>query len=104
MGPLRKRTVNVNADVATVMNAAQSAMKECGWVIKAMDANSIKADSHVSATSWGETVIIQVQPAGAATSLYVQSKSHWALVDWGKNNRNITQFLNRISQYVPIMA
>ncbi len=102
MGPLREKTVKVNADIANTISAARQAINQCGWKVASMDASTIKASTGVSIWSWGETVVVQVQTSGGVTYLNVQSKSGWALVDWGKNQENVNKFLTHLSRLLQI--
>ena len=102
MGPLKTKTVKVNSDVAGALGAARQAIGQCGWKIASFSASSIKAVTGISMSSWGETVIIQVQSSGGTTYLNIQSKSGFALIDWGKNQNNINKFLTNLSRIVQI--
>ena len=51
-----------------------------------------------SAWSWGETVSAYVQPGPGRCLLTVRSKSAFALIDWGKNKRNVERALAHVLQ------
>lgn len=99
MGPLKQRTITVNADITTVLNASRQAIAQCGWKVSHIDSFSIKASIGISICSWGETVFVQVKEIGGVTYLNIQSKSVCALVDLGKNQENINKFLKNLSRY-----
>jgi len=55
----------------------------------------------VSVWSWGETVSACVQPGPGRCLLTVRSNSVFALVDWGKNKKNVEGALAQLSQPPP---
>lgn len=58
----------------------------------------------MSAWSWGETVSAYVQPGPGRCLLTVRSNSAFALVDWGKNKKNVERALARLHQPPPAPA
>lgn len=97
---MKQKTISIYADIPTVMDAACQAIYLCGWEIKEMDITSINASHGSSCFSWGETITVQVQESNGASYLTIQSKS--ISIDWGINNKNITQFLSAMSTLIPI--
>jgi hypothetical protein len=58
----------------------------------------------VSAMSWGERVSAYVQAAPGGCVVTVRSASAFALVDWGKNKKNVTKVLAWIVPAAPPAA
>lgn len=102
MGPTKQRTVAVNADVTSTLNAASQAIQQCGWRVTFMQQSTIRATSGISFTSWGEEILVQVQVANGITYLNMQSKSAFALIDWGKNQSNVDKFIATLGRMLPI--
>ena len=100
MGPLKQKTITVNTDIATTIAAARQVISQYGWKVSFMDSNSIKASTGISIWGWGETITIQTNGTGNTTYLNIQSKSAWALVDFGKNQENINKFLMKLSKFL----
>jgi hypothetical protein len=98
---MKQKTVIVDSDASTALNAARQAISQCGWKVAMMDASIIKAQTSISLTSWGETVIVQVQVSGNVTYLNVQSKC-FQLIDWGKNQENVDKFLTNLNKIISI--
>ena len=98
---MKQKTVIVNSDASTAINAARQVISMIGWKVTMMDAYLIKARTSISLTSWGETVIVQVQVSGNVTYLNVQSKC-FQLIDWGKNQENINKFLTKLNLIISI--
>lgn len=103
MGLSKKKRITVNADVNYVVNSAYQAVTQCGWKVKSTGPGFIKASTGMSMSSWGETITIQVQPVGNIANVEISSKANWQLIDWGKNDQNIRNFINNLSKYVVIM-
>ena len=55
----------------------------------------------MSGFSWGETVAAYVQPGPDRCWVTVRSKSDFALVDWGKNKKNVQTVLDHMLQPPP---
>ncbi len=51
--------------------------------------------------SWGERVTALVQPGPHACLVTVKSTSTFALIDWGRNKRHVTEVLSRIAAPLP---
>lgn len=98
---MKQKTVIVNSDASTALNAARQAISMCGWKVTMMDASIIKAQTRISLASWGETVIVQAQASGNLTYLNVQSKC-FQLIDWGKNQENVNKFLTNLKLIISI--
>ena len=86
----------------TVFTAVIEAIKEhpkinLGEINEAQ--GMIKAHVGVSAWSWGEHLEIMLyETAPGSTALTVSSGSYYALVDWGKNQKNIDELMALIMQ------
>lgn len=102
MGPTKQRTVVVNADPMTALNAAAQAVVQCGWSVKGTMQDAVYATSGISLTSWGEEITIRVQVSGGYTYLNFQSQSAFALIDWGKNQGNVDKFMACYGRMLPI--
>ncbi|MDL2238538.1 zinc ribbon domain-containing protein [Christensenellaceae bacterium OttesenSCG-928-K19] len=62
----------------------------------------INASVGISALSWGEKVIVNIkQLEPNSTSLSINSGSHYALVDWGKNRKNTEELVRLITGGLP---
>ncbi len=96
------KTVLVHSDVASTMATCAKVVAECGWKVKKSDSYGIQASNGMSLTSYGETITILASVSGENTILKVNSKSVFALVDWGKNQCNIDKFISGLSRYVAI--
>ncbi len=51
--------------------------------------------------SWGETVAAYVQASPRGSLITVRSKSAFALVDWGKNKKNVEKALAGLNAPAP---
>ena len=61
----------------------------------------VTANVGTSMASWGETVEGVVQPGPDRCLLTVRSKSAFALVDWGKNKKNVEAVITALNQQPP---
>jgi len=58
---------------------------------------SISTNLGTSMMSWGERVTAHVQPGPQGCLVTVRSVSAFALVDWGRNKKNVNAVLSRLA-------
>jgi hypothetical protein len=78
------------ADPQTAIETAKSALEELGLRHTQPDSQTLRANIKMSLDSTGEILHISIE---APNQLRVQSRCKIQLFDWGKNKRNVHQFL-----------
>jgi hypothetical protein len=78
------------ADPQTAIETAKSALEELGLRCTQPDPQTLRAKIGINPLSWGEVLLISIE---APNQLRVQSRCKIQLFDWGKNKRNVHQFL-----------
>lgn len=82
-------------EYAPVFDAACRAAARCNMAVKAADpaTGAITLSTSMSLASWGENIALQVgQIEPGVIQVGMRSGVKFGLVDWGKNDKNITQF------------
>lgn len=87
-----------------VLDRVVQALGDLRWQVRQMDPSSgyIVASVSLTPLSWGEDVAIQLteSPPGQ-TWVAVGSHSKFAIIDWGKNHRNLDRFFACLQQMLP---
>ncbi len=66
-----------------------------------VNAGAVVTAIGMSSFSWGETVEAFVQPGPGRCLVTVRSKSAFALIDWGKNKKNVEHALAQLQPAPP---
>lgn len=74
-------------------NAVESTLETMGWEYSVIDPNTFIARVPYGGGSWGETVTITL----ADGSIEIRSACYFQVIDWGKNRRNVDNFLGVFS-------
>ncbi len=91
-------TLRLDADPATVFEAAGEVIRELGWDIAA----EVQATGRLEATdttTWfrfRDDVVVRIQPSNGGTTVDVRSKSRVGRGDMGTNAARIREFLARL--------
>lgn len=83
------------AEYQAVFDAACRAAPRCKMTVKAADpaTGAITMSTSMSLMSWGEDLGVQVgQLEPGVIQVAIRSDSKFALVDWGKNAKNVNQY------------
>ncbi|MBU1670747.1 MAG: zinc ribbon domain-containing protein [Actinobacteria bacterium] len=87
-----------------VLDRVVQALGDLRWQVRHMDpaVGYILASISLTPLSWGENVAIQVyeSPPGQ-TWVVVDSSSKFALIDWGKNHKNLDRLFAYLQQLLP---
>jgi hypothetical protein len=78
------------ADPQTAIETAKAALEELGLRCTQPDPQTLRAKIGINPLSWGEILLISIE---APNQLRIQSHCTIPLIDWGKNKRNVHQFL-----------
>ncbi len=82
---------------------AVAAVDAVGWRIKSTDKSKgvISAKTPVSMRTWGDTVVITVHTIEeGAVRVDLSSRSHYQIVDWGKNRINILGYFEKLDNLI----
>lgn len=88
-------------DSNSVFNACKKALNQLEMTLEYNDKDSgrISASTSTSIFSWGETIdILIISQTVTSTVVKVTSSSNAQLIDWGKNETNETNILNKIAE------
>ncbi len=81
-------------DAKELKRACKDALDELGWNWEADDRWRLVAYVPYSFGSYGEWLIVEIYDEELVVVSHCRSRGQ--LVDWGKNRRNVEQFLNRV--------
>lgn len=88
-------SVELSGDRPEAREAIRSIFVLLGWPYSEADPDRFVARTGISASSFGETVTVTLEPPGIAK---IESRCRFfALFDWGKNKRNVDAFIQRFS-------
>ena len=93
------RTVEYQMPLDAVFSLYMEALPAAGFrAVPNYEHRSIVAHVGVSFWSWGENINIAmtVTPSGS-TAVTIYSASSYALVDWGKNRKNVEKILAAVN-------
>lgn len=77
----------------TARRAVIETFEALGWEFAEIDSYSFNSKIPMSGASWGETLTVSLEPGVAK----VRSACRFQLIDWGKNKRNVREFVARFS-------
>ena len=83
------------ADSQTAIETAKTALEELGLRYTQLGSEALRAKIGINALTWGEVLLISIE---APNQLRVQSHCTFQLIDWGKNKRNVHQFLQAFNR------
>ncbi len=84
--------IELDISRSSARNVVAHAFDRIGWHFEMLDADTFKAFVSVSGYSWGEFVTVSLSEASI---LQIRSTCrNWQVVDWGKNKKNVEQFLS----------
>lgn len=97
-----KVTVNHSKNLVwdSTLKAIKEAQNSSKLKIHTLDQENgiITGSLGMSFTSWGETITITVNSLEAQkTEIILNSKSHLALIDWGKNQNNLNKLIQHLT-------
>lgn len=83
--------IEITASRHTARESIEYSLSRLGWPFKMSDLDNYQVELGMSGLSWGEKIAISLSSSGV---LQIESKCVGIqLFDWGKNKRNVTQFL-----------
>lgn len=86
--------IELQAGRAAARDAIMSTFELLGWDFEVQDPYTYAAKLRLTGSSWGETVTVSLANEGTFS---IQSACHFQVIDWGKNRRNVNQFLQLFS-------
>ena len=102
MGRAYTATRSYSADPGAVVGHMPAAFESIDSQVESSDAASgtTKGSKGVRFLSCGERVSAQVSPADGGSTVTVESKLKFGLIDWGNNKRNVEGVLASLSKGV----
>lgn len=91
----------------TVFDSVCAVLPRLGYQIVSADPATgvIQAGAGMSVLSWGENILVRIGSGAAGdTEVLVTSGLKFGLVDWGKNQQNISRIHADLAQYVAWLA
>ena len=90
----------IEGDPEAIAGAVEQTLSRLGWPHRRSGKGAWRANVKLNWLSWGEKVEIGLSAEGI---LRIRSQCSWPLqcFDWGKNRRNVTQFLEDIQASFP---
>ena len=84
------------------MEANSLAAPSIGASIDQRDETSgtVTGSRSVGLASWGERIVANVSSGDSGTSVRVESKLKFGLVDWGRNKKNVEGILDTVASQV----
>ncbi|MGB7202274.1 MAG: hypothetical protein WBD16_08385 [Pyrinomonadaceae bacterium] len=87
-------TVNLVGSRYSARQAVIETFENLGWNFDETDSDCFWVKIPMSGLSWGEILTVSLEPGVAK----VHSKCNFPqLIDWGKNKRNVFEFVDRFS-------
>ena len=86
--------VDLTGGRSAARDAVESTFQLLGWEFDLIDDQSYIAKVGLSGASWGETLTVSLVEEGV---LRIRSACAFQVIDWGKNRRNVDQFLGIFS-------
>lgn len=80
-------------DRRSAREAAIATFDSLGWQYGLVDPDQFRVNMPLSAMTWGETLTVSLSTPGM---IVVESKCAFPMqiIDWGKNKRNVRQFVD----------
>ncbi|MBI1332835.1 MAG: hypothetical protein JST12_03025 [Armatimonadetes bacterium] len=97
--PARYESTFSNVPPGTdIRRAVGSALAKMGWK-PTSEGNGYRASTTFSMASWGERITVQFLPGDRSFKIRSQCSFFLAVLDWGKNQKNVEKFLDELPRH-----